>query len=133
MSKNTDAVQEIYASFGRGDIPSILGKLREDVDWEHDAVDHGVPWLVPRKGKAEVVKFFESLSRVDIRRFEPVSILEGGDQVAATIRVEIVVKATGGVIRDLEAHLWTFDGNGQVARFKHLADTHQHVQAFRGE
>jgi ketosteroid isomerase-like protein len=133
MSKNTDTVQEIYALFGRADIPAILGKLKEDVEWEHDGVDHGVPWLVPRKGRAEVGGFFETLSGIEFRRFEPVSLLEGGNQVVATIFVDLVVKATGGVIRDLEAHLWTFDDNGKVARFKHLADTHQHVQAFRGE
>jgi ketosteroid isomerase-like protein len=132
MSRNTETVQEIYASFGRGDIPAILGKLREDIEWEHDALDHGVPWLLPRRGKAEVGRFFETLSQIEFKRFEPVAILEGGDQVVATIRLDLVVKATGGAIRDLEAHLWTFDESGRVARFRHLADTHQHVVAFRG-
>jgi hypothetical protein len=133
MSRNAETVQEIYALFGRGDIPAILGKLREDIEWEHDAVDHGVPWLVPRKGRSEVVGFFETLAGIEFRRFEPRAILEGGNQVVATIFVDLTVKATGGTIRDLEAHLWTFDDDGKVARFKHLADTHQHVRAFRGE
>jgi len=39
--------------------------------------------------------------------------------------------ATGRAIRDLGTHLWTFDESGRVARFRHVADTHQHV-AFRG-
>ena len=132
MSRNTETVQEIYASFGRGDIPTILEKLREDIEWEHDAMDHGVPWLLPRRGKAEVGRFFETLSQLEFLRFEPVAILEGGNQVVATIRVELVVKATRRAIRDFEAHLWTFDESGRVARFRHLADTHQHVVAVRG-
>jgi ketosteroid isomerase-like protein len=132
MSRNTETVQDIYQCFGRGDIPAILAKLREDVEWEHDARDHGVPWLMPRKGKAEVGGFFETLSQIEFKRFEPVAILEGGSQVVATIRVDLVVKATGMPIRDYEAHLWSFDESGRVARFRHLADTHQHVVAFRG-
>ena len=40
MSRNTETVQEIYASFGRGDIHAILAKLREDIEWEHDALDN---------------------------------------------------------------------------------------------
>ncbi len=133
MGKNIETVQEIYACFGRGDIPAILAKLREDIEWEHDTHDHGIPWIVPRKGRSEVVKFFETLSQLDFRRFEPLSILEGGNQVAAFIALEVVVKATGRAIHDLEAHLWTFDERGQVARFKHLVDTHGHLLAFRGE
>jgi hypothetical protein len=53
--------------------------------------------------------------------------------VAAFIRLEVVVKATGRTIHDLEGHLWTFDSEGRVARFEHLVDTHEHLLAYRGE
>jgi ketosteroid isomerase-like protein len=33
---NIATVQEIYAAFGRGDIPAILDRLAEDIDWEPD-------------------------------------------------------------------------------------------------
>jgi ketosteroid isomerase-like protein len=37
MSRHAKTVEAIYAAFGRGDIPGILGAPREDVEWEHDA------------------------------------------------------------------------------------------------
>lgn len=126
MSRHARTVEAIYAAFGRGDIPSILGALREDVEWEHDAVDHGIPWLTPRQGRAQVMAFFEALRALDIRRFEPRRILADDAMVAAIIHVQIAVRATGRVINDVELHLWTFDAAGKVARFRHVADTHQH-------
>jgi ketosteroid isomerase-like protein len=132
MQQHARTVEAIYAAFGRGDIPGILGALREDVEWEHDAVDHGIPWLAPRQGRAQVMAFFEALRALDIRRFEPKRILADDSMVAAVIHAQIAVRATGRIINDVELHLWTFDAQGKVARFRHVADTHQHWLALRG-
>jgi ketosteroid isomerase-like protein len=132
MQQHARTVEAIYAAFGRGDIPGILGALREDVEWEHDAVDHGIPWLAPRQGRAQVMAFFEALRALDIRRFEPKRILADGSMAAAVIHVQIAVRATGRIINDVELHLWTFDTQGKVARFRHVVDTHQHWLALRG-
>lgn len=35
-ASNIQTVQEIYAAFGRGDIPAIPGHLAENVIWEYD-------------------------------------------------------------------------------------------------
>jgi uncharacterized protein len=131
MMQNAKTVESIYAAFGRGDIAGILGALREDVEWDHDAVDHGIPWLTPRQGRAQVAAFFETLRALDFRRFEPKRILADDTMAAAVIDVEIAVLATGRVISDLELHLWTFDAQGKVARFRHVVDTHQHWLAAR--
>ena len=32
---NLQTVQDIYAAFGRGDIPAILDELADDVRWDH--------------------------------------------------------------------------------------------------
>jgi uncharacterized protein len=44
----------------------------------------------------------------------------------------LYAKATARTIRDLELHLWTFGKDGEVTRFKHLVDTHQHYLVWRG-
>ncbi len=132
MATGIETVQAIYGAFGRGDVPAILAALRDDVEWEHDSVDHGVPWLRPRRGRQAVGDFFIDLSAVGIEGFEPRSFLASADQVAVVIAFEGVVKATGRRIRDLEMHLWTFAPDGKVARFRHVVDTHQHVTAYRG-
>ncbi len=132
MATNTETVQAMYQAFGQGDVSAILARLSPDVEWEHDAVDHGVPWLQPRRGRDRVEGFFRELDNLDFRRFQPLSILASADQVVAVIAVELVGKATGKAVRDLEMHLWTFDADGMVVRFRHFVDTHQHLVAYRG-
>ena len=80
----------------------------------------------------QVAAFFEALRALDIRRFEPKRILADDSMVAAVIHAQIAVRATGRIINDVELHLWTFDAQGKVARFRHVADTHQHWLALRG-
>lgn len=130
---NTTTVQKIYEAFGKGDIPAILSHLHAEVEWEHDATDHGIPWLAPRRGREAVAEFFATLAQLDIQHFEPRNLLAGGNQVAAVIAIEAEVRATGKKFRDLEMHLWTFDEQGMVTRFRHVADTHQHYLAYQGQ
>jgi uncharacterized protein len=127
-------VQEIYEAFGRGDVPAILDRLAEDVDWEvggSSAHDEGVPWLLRRRGRDGAAQFFATLDAFDIRRFEPLSFLAGPGQVAAVIGVELVIRASGFVIADQEVHLWTFDDAGLVSAFRHVVDTAKHIDAAR--
>lgn len=132
MSANVETVRGIYESFGRGDIPAILSRLAEDVEWEHESADHGVPWLTPRRGRASVGAFFEALSALEFRRFAPRGFLEGDGMVAVVVDEGLTVRATGRPIDDLAIHLWTFDASGAVVRFRHCVDTHQHVLAVSG-
>ncbi len=133
MSANSNAVREIYEAFGRGDIPTILAKLDENVEWEYGAAPHGVPWLQPRRGRNEASKFFESLAAIEIHSFVPKAILEGGSVVVALIDLLFTVKNTGKkVTEEDETHVWRFNDAGKVVRFRHCADTNQHAQAYRG-
>jgi hypothetical protein len=132
MSTNSNAVREIYEAFGRGDIPVILAKLDENVEWEYGATTREVPWLQPRRGRDGAIKFFESLAAIEIHHFVPKAILEGENVVVALIDISFTVKKTGKkVVEEDETHVWRFNGAGKVVRFRHCADTHQHVQAYR--
>ncbi len=129
---NLQTVQTLYEAFGRGDVSSILGHLTDNVEWDAGATDIGVPWLKPRRGRAEVPGFFQSLAAVDIRRFEPRTLLERGNVVVAIIALELVVKATGRTVReDDEVHIWRFDDHGKVAGFSHKVDTYRHWRALQ--
>ena len=59
---NAATVQAIYEAFGRGDVATILDKLDDAVEWETTVPVPDVPWLQPRRGKASIVGFFESLA-----------------------------------------------------------------------
>jgi uncharacterized protein len=134
---NLATVQGIYESFGRGDIPAILDVLADDVEWEsweeNSSVEAGVPWMIPRRGKAEVVKFFEAAGQMKILDLQVLNMMEGGDQVAVTFVFEVELPTWGGGhYRDEEIHLWTFNSEGRVSALRHYTDTAKHIAAFAG-
>jgi uncharacterized protein len=130
---NLATVQGIYAAFGRGDVPAILESLAEDVVWEYGPTSTDVPWLQPRRGRAEVVTFFEALAAVDFARLEATTFLESGSTVVVLLQLEATVRATGRtLIEEDEVHIWHFDAAGKVSRFRHRIDTLQHQLAYHG-
>jgi ketosteroid isomerase-like protein len=130
---NSETVQAIYQAFGTGDIPGLLARLADDVEWDvwdpPSPVQDLVPYLAPSKGRAAVAEFFASLSDMEFHDFAPLNLLEGGNQVVATIRVDLTIKTTGKRFQDLELHLWTFDDDGRVTGLRHVIDTYKHVDA----
>lgn len=130
---NLQTIQEIYEAFGRGDVPAILQKLSETVIWEYGINSSDVPWLQPRRGLDGAKAFFSSLVAIQIQRFTPKAFFEGGNIVIVLIDIEFTVKATGKrVVEEDEVHIWHFNDQGKVARFRHRADTLQHALAYRG-
>lgn len=132
---NLEVVQDVYAEFGRGDVPAILDKLADDVDWEYAyrVMPNPLPWLQPREDKAGVAKFFESLGSLEFHAFTPKAFLEGAGLVVALIDLEATVKETGKrIVETDEAHIWHFNEAGKVVRFRHCADTYQQTMAYNG-
>ena len=130
---HADTVQQIYKAFGRGDIPAILARLSDDVEWEYGVTSTDVPWLQPRRGRAAVPEFFQALQAIDFHTFRPKAVLEQGAVVVALIDLEATVRATGvRLVEDDEVHIWHFDDTGRVVRFRHRADTHLQWTAFHG-
>ena len=58
--------------------------------------------------------------------------MEGGNQIAATIKIDFTVKETGERVRDEEIHLWTFDEAGKITGMRHYTDTAKHIKAAKG-
>ena len=133
MSANLSTVQQIYASFGQGDVPGILEKLDENVRWEdwadNSAQKAGIPWMQLQLGKAGVLSFFQYLgSKFKISDFQVLSMMDGGDKIAVEFVIEAELLASGKRYRDEEIHLWTFDGAGKVVGLRHYLDTHKHIE-----
>src|SRR5207244_10478253 len=88
---NLATVSDIYAAFGRGDVPAILDKIAQDCRWEawadNRAQQHGVPWLQSRIGPAGVADFFGALAQLELHDFRVLDIVAGERQVA----VEFVI------------------------------------------
>ena len=127
-----ETVQQIYQAFGKGDVPAILDKLSDTVQWEswsdNSAQTGGVPWMTARLGKAGAAAFFEEIAKFKIHDFHVLSIMAGDHQVAAEFVIECTVPG-GRRFRDEEMHLWTFDAAGKIVRFRHYIDTAKHISA----
>ena len=129
---NLQKIQDIYGAFGAGDVPAILSKLADDVEWDTDAVGD-VPLNQPRRGRDGVGEFFASLQSVDFTNFSPTTFLESGNVVVALIDAAFTVKATGKSFTHLdEVHIWRFNDEGKVVNFRHRVDTYSQHLAFKG-
>ena len=128
---NMDTVREIYAAFNRGDINAILEHISDDVRWEewadNSAQKAGVPWMKARRGKEGVADFFRLISEFKVHDFQVLSVMGGGNQVAAEFIFEADAPPHGRHYRDEEIHLWTFDDQGRVIRLRHYTDTAKHI------
>jgi ketosteroid isomerase-like protein len=89
------------------------------------------PLLQRRQGREAVAGFFASLGEIQMHRFVPKDFFEGGGTVVVLLDVEFTVTSTGKrVTEEDEIHVWRFDPEGKVIRFRHGADTHQHELAY---
>jgi ketosteroid isomerase-like protein len=123
-STHVGTVAEIYAAFGRGDVPFIMDRLTDDVSWDQGLRVTDVPWLQPRRGKQQVGEFFSALGQgLALSTFEPQVMAADGDTVVSVIRLAGSVISTGKPVEeDLMVHRWTFDGAGKVTSFRHIGD-----------
>jgi ketosteroid isomerase-like protein len=129
-------ISDLYAAFGRGDIPAILDALAEDVRWEqwddNTAQREAVLHLQPRTGRDGVAEFFSVIGGMTFNAFEVRGLAAGDDLVVADILVDATLPS-GGRLRDEELHLWRFDAEGRICGMRHYVDTAKHIAAERGE
>lgn len=130
MATPEQLVQDLYAAFGRGDVPFIVNLLAEDAVWDHPR-GQDIPWGGARKGKAEITGFFVALGGgVDVEMFEPARFVCAGDSVIVLGRERMRVKATGRAYSTEWAHAWTVR-DGKVTAFREYTDTASIVDALR--
>lgn len=129
---NVDTVKQMYEAFGKGDIPAILEKLDDNVEWDTDYAEGAAPWLEPRRGKANVPGFFEALSVLQFTKFEPHTFGADGNKVVAVVDIEADHKGKHYVIPN-EGHYWVFNGAGKVIKYQHMTDTALHWRMANGK
>ena len=129
---NAETVRAIYEAFGRSDIATILDKLEDAVEWETTVPVPGVPWLQARRGRANIVGFFESMAPLTISRFEPHTIFDGGDKVFVLIAFEATAQGKRYSFPN-NGHLWQFNAAGNVVKYDQVTDTAQMIRMAKGE
>jgi uncharacterized protein len=121
--ENLAAVKSAYEAFKRGDIPSVLEMLTEDVHWISPGQKEVVPYVGQFKGKAAVATFFADLaSSEDVLAFEPHEFVSEGDVVVACIFYRARVKTTGRIYEGEGVHMFRFY-KGKIVSFREFLDT----------
>ncbi|MDS4041575.1 MAG: nuclear transport factor 2 family protein [Candidatus Competibacter sp.] len=130
--RNVETVHAIYEAFGRGDVATILDKLDDAVKWETTVPVPDVPWLQARCGKANIAAFFESMAPLEINRFEPHMIFDGGDKIFVLIAFEATAFGKRYSFPN-NGHLWQFNAAGKVVKYDHVTDTAQMIRMAKGK
>lgn len=126
---NVKQVQEVFARFGRGDVPAIVEMLDDNVviEFYGPAV---IPYANTYRSRSEARKFFETvLASVDIHQFEPMEFIAEGNKVVVTGHLRLTARATGGTIESDFVHVITVR-DGLWLRFRDFMDTAVAVAAF---
>ncbi|HEY7054981.1 MAG TPA: nuclear transport factor 2 family protein [Vicinamibacterales bacterium] len=121
---NTRVVQAAYAAFGRGDIPTLLGYMTDDIQWRPVlGTARHVPFSGERRGKASVAEFFKIVGESeDFEQFEPREFVAQGNTVVALGHYRAVTKATGKRFDADFAMVFTLR-DGKVASFREFTDS----------
>jgi ketosteroid isomerase-like protein len=129
---NVKTVNAAYEAFARGDIPAVIDVLTDDVDWASEAASTEVPWWGPRRGKSEVLAFFEALgTAMEVTEFTPLVVVGDGDDVLTVVRYQATSRANGKTASMDIHHHWRFR-DGKIVRYRGSEDTLQTLEVYRG-
>ncbi|MET9400361.1 nuclear transport factor 2 family protein [Kitasatospora sp. NPDC002965] len=125
-----ETVRSVYAAFGSGDVPGILAKLGEDVDWASETTSTAAPWYGVRHGKAEVAEFFEQFgSAMAVEEFTPLVFAANDTEVLTVVRMRAARRA-GGQRLEMNLHHRFGFRDGMIVHYRGTEDTAQTVAAF---
>jgi ketosteroid isomerase-like protein len=128
--ENLQTIHEVYAAFGRGDVPAVLNLLTEDVEWFTPGPPTIIPYAGSRSGSEQVAQYFKEFGQaVEITAFEPRQFFAQAEQVVVLGHYSGRVRTTGGVIESEWAHAFTLR-NGKIANFHGYEDSAAVVAAF---
>ena len=128
--QNTKLVQQIYDAFKSGDIPSLLGSLSDDVQWQLPEISN-IPFAGKRSGREAVAQFFALVAdSQDVLQFEPQQFIAQGNKVVSLGHYAWRVRSTGREFESDFAHVFTIS-NGEVVGFQEYLDTAVELAAYQ--
>ncbi len=129
--ENARVVEQFYTA-SRGDIPTILNMLAEDIDLLIPGqVD--IPFAGRYRGREQVAQFFATIGEtVEAEQFEPQEFIAKGDKVVVLGHERIRVKSNGRTCDIDWVQVFTLR-NDKVVKIHIYYDTACIVAAFRGE
>ena len=130
--ENKVIVQQMYAAFGRGDIPAVLDTLADDVEWHAMGASEVVPWAGTRHGREQASHFFRAVGEtLDVEQFEARTMVAEGDTVVVVGWERSHVKPTNRYYDDEWVHVFRVR-QGKIAAFREFNNSAAWLAAYRG-
>ena len=119
--QSVQVVKDIYAAFGRGDVPAVLGAMTQDIEWREA---EGLPYGGRYTGPEQVAEKVFGPITTDVEGFTvtPEEYVASGDSVVSIGRYTGMGKETGKALDVPYAHVWQIEG-GKIAKLSQFVDT----------
>jgi uncharacterized protein len=126
VTNHVNQMKELYAAFGRGDVPTVLAAMDANIEWQEA---EGNPWHLGRPfvGPQQVVDGVFQRIGAEFDGFEihPTRFLGDGDTVIVEGRYRAASHHATGKPLDAEVvHVWDLL-DGKIVRFHQYVDTRQ--------
>lgn len=121
---NVTFLKNLYAAFGRGDIPTVLGSMSPDIKWHEAEGNPYGPSGEPIVGPDAIVNdvFMKLVAEWEGFAVHPTSFHGAGDTVVVEGRYKGLFKATGKSMDAQACHVWDVK-DGKITRFQQYVDT----------
>ncbi len=121
---NVTLMKNLYATFGRGDIPTVLAAMSANIKWyeaqSNPYMPSGEAWVGPDSVLNNL--FMRLGAEWDGFTVHPRSFYGAGGTVIVEARYSGTYRRTGKSADVQACHVWDIE-DGKVARFQEYADT----------
>ena len=121
VQKNIQVVQQLLIALRRGDIPGVLDKLADDVQWRAWGPAERPPGLETLYGKVQVGKFLAELKDRDFQEFEPQEFVAQGEQVMVLGQASQPIQRNSQIVPLDWVMVFELDGN-KIVRYQYCDD-----------
>ena len=123
-------LKAVFDDFRSGNIPALLNRLTDDVDWNVPGEGTIIPFGGHVKGKAAVAQFFQKVGAAcDFPQFDQYEYFASGDTVMVLGEWTAVIRANGAKTTDVYAMAFWFRGD-KIAKYQQYSDTRPLIEAF---
>jgi uncharacterized protein len=127
---NLELAQQLYQSFFRGDLGSILDMMHDDIDW----IWYGpkeILWAGHHQGREAVQAFFGKVAAyAEVLTYEPLEFIAGEHGAVTVLGWQRVrAKTTGCIWESSWAHIFTIR-DGRFVRVREFYDSAAIAAAF---
>jgi uncharacterized protein len=130
VEQNLAVVKQVYAALSKGDIPTVLSLLADDVEWEMPHPQEIVPYGGKWQGRDKVAEFFHVMH--DHAEFKQVQLQEyvaQNDKVIVLGHIKVMAKPVDREYENDLVAVWTVK-DGKVKQMRDFMDTAPAVAAF---